>query len=165
MSVVRKYWFPIVAGVLVLAFAIGISYWFWWGYTRLPNIMRAPDATLQTLDGKEVSIHDTQGKVRVVEFYYANCPDICPLTTANMVQVQNRLKEKGLFGKDVEFISITFDPKNDTPERKSRPRRRPMDSACLWKRKRTARGCIPRRRCSWSMRRTTSAKCTRWAKR
>ena len=27
-----------------------------------------------------------------------------------MTQVQNQLKDKGTFGKDVEFLSITFDP-------------------------------------------------------
>ncbi len=33
----------------------------------------------------------------------ANCPDICPPTTYLMTQVQNQLKDKGTFGKDVEF--------------------------------------------------------------
>ncbi|MCX7569660.1 SCO family protein [Tumebacillus sp. DT12] len=116
MNVLRRAWFPVTAGLLALILIGGLVYWFWWGYTRLPISDRAPDVQLQTLNGEQVSFHEHAGKVRLVEFYYAKCPDICPVTTANMVQIQNRLKEKGLFGTEVEFVSITFDPTNDTPD-------------------------------------------------
>jgi len=33
-----------------------------------------------------------------------------------MVQLQERLKEKNLFGNEVRFVAVTFDPENDTPE-------------------------------------------------
>jgi protein SCO1 len=53
-------------------------------------------------------------KIVVVNFIYTNCPDICPLTSARMAQVQERLGDA--VGRDVFFLSISVDPEHDTPE-------------------------------------------------
>ncbi|ASS74099.1 SCO family protein [Tumebacillus algifaecis] len=102
--------------LLILAFLGGVGYWFWSGYTKLPILNRAPDFTLQNLAGQDVNFTDYNGKVRLVEFIYTNCPDICPITTAKMVNVQDDLKKKDLFGSKIQFVSVTFDPEFDTPE-------------------------------------------------
>src|SRR3546814_11684680 len=39
----------------------------------------ATDFTLQDADGKVVSRADLRGKVAVLHFIYAGCPDVCPL--------------------------------------------------------------------------------------
>lgn len=52
-------------------------------------------------------------KIAVVGYVFTNCPDICPLTTNNMRLVQERVKKEGI--KDVEFVTISFDPEFDTP--------------------------------------------------
>lgn len=54
-----------------------------------------------------------RGKIAVVGYIFTNCPDICPLTTNNMRLIQERLKEEKV--KDVEFVSISFDPLVDKP--------------------------------------------------
>jgi len=55
-----------------------------------------------------------RGRTVVLNFIYTNCPDICPLTTNNMRLIQAKLlKEKC---PNVEFVSISFDPENDSPE-------------------------------------------------
>ncbi len=82
----------------------------------LPVIKRAPDFTLQNIDGSDVRLRGLDGKVRLVEFMYTNCPDICPATTYNMVQIQKALKQEKLFAKQVHFISISFDTEHDTQE-------------------------------------------------
>jgi protein SCO1 len=74
------------------------------------------DFTLQNLDGKNVTLKDTDGKVRLVYFYYASCPDVCPATTYLLSQVQDKLKEKKAFGTKTAIYSITFDPVKDTTE-------------------------------------------------
>lgn len=114
----KKYGGKIVIAILLVIFISSLVYWFWWGATRLPSIGRAPDFTMQNLQGEPVSFHDSTGKIRVVEFFYANCPDICPITTANLVQMQNEIKEDDpkLIGNRIEFWAITFDPERDTPE-------------------------------------------------
>jgi len=55
----------------------------------------------------------TSGNVIVVGFIYANCPDICPMTTHNMNLIEQRLKTEQV--GDVKFVSITFDPDRDYP--------------------------------------------------
>ncbi|PWK06994.1 SCO family protein [Tumebacillus permanentifrigoris] len=102
--------------LFLLAIASG-SWWYWHSENqKLPVMLPAPNFTLQNIDGGNTTFHDEQGKVRLVEFFFANCPDICPLTTANMAHIQDQLKQKNEFGKDVEFVSISFDPERDTNE-------------------------------------------------
>lgn len=106
--------------IILLAAAIigGVAYWYWWGQTKLPVLDRAADFTMTNVKtGQPESFHETAGaRVKLVEFIYMNCPDICPATTLNMAKIQNELKTKKLFGKDVEFAAITFDPARDTPD-------------------------------------------------
>jgi protein SCO1/2 len=54
-----------------------------------------------------------KNKVTVVGFIYANCPDICPMTTHNMYLTQQRLKKNAI--DNVLFVSVTFDPDRDFP--------------------------------------------------
>lgn len=74
------------------------------------------DFTLQNLDGRNVTLKDTDGKARLVYFYFASCPDVCPLTTHLLSKVQDRLKEKDAFGTKTAILSITFDPVRDTTD-------------------------------------------------
>ena len=80
---------------------------------RLPVIGPAPDFDLTSQDGKRVRLADYSGKVTAVTFIFTECPDICPMLTSNMAQVQKSLGPD--FGKTVAFVSITIDPETDTP--------------------------------------------------
>ena len=66
--------------------------------------------------------HDTyqfgkdRTKLKLVEFVYTHCPDICPTTTQKMSDLKNDLQKAGVFGKDIRFLTITIDPYRDTPE-------------------------------------------------
>lgn len=106
--------------VIVLLFILvvgGIGYWFWLGSSKLPNLYRAENFTLTNVTtNKQGSLQELGNRVKLVEFLYVNCPDICPATTYNMAIIQDDLKKKNLFGKDVVFAGITFDPVRDTPE-------------------------------------------------
>src|SRR5712691_4325773 len=53
-------------------------------------------------------------QVVLINFLYVTCGDICPLMTANLVQVQAALGER--LGREVFMYSITLDPQADTPE-------------------------------------------------
>ncbi|MCL4549495.1 MAG: SCO family protein [Bacteroidetes bacterium] len=55
-----------------------------------------------------------KGKIVVMNFIFTNCPDICPLSTNNMRLIQERLNKEKI--SNVEFVSLSFDPNNDTPE-------------------------------------------------
>lgn len=82
----------------------------------MPAQGQGTDFTYADSDGNKVTLSDTNGKARLLYFFFASCPDVCPPTTALMSQVQDELKADGVFGKEVEFLSVTIDPDNDTPE-------------------------------------------------
>ncbi|KLU57262.1 electron transporter SenC [Paenibacillus sp. VT-400] len=84
---------------------------------KLPEIREIQSFSMENVDGSTVSLEDTQGKVRLFYFYFTSCPDVCPITTFTLSQVQDLLKEDDTFGKDVSFVSISFDPKVDTREK------------------------------------------------
>jgi protein SCO1/2 len=81
---------------------------------RLPVIGPAPSFALTSQDGTLVTLTALRGKVVAVSFIYTACPDICPLLTQKMVQVQDELGPD--FGAKIAFVSITLDPERDTPE-------------------------------------------------
>ena len=75
----------------------------------------APGFELEDADGNPVSLSDFDDKVVVLNFIYASCPDICPLHSDKVAAIQSSLNSSAM--KDmVQFISITTDPVNDTPE-------------------------------------------------
>ncbi|MDF2791358.1 MAG: manganese transporter, partial [Neobacillus sp.] len=71
--------------------------------------------TLVTQNGETFNFGEDK-KLKLVEFIYTNCPDICPTTTQKMVQLKSDLEKSNVFGKQIEFVTITIDPYRDTPE-------------------------------------------------
>ena len=81
--------------------------------TTAPDAL--PNVIVQTQDGKRVRFYDDliKGKVVLINFMFTSCTTQCPLTTANLVKVEEALGED--LGRDVAMISITVDPAVDTP--------------------------------------------------
>jgi protein SCO1/2 len=75
----------------------------------------APAFALQDADGRPVGLADLRGKVVVLHFIYASCPDVCPLHADRIAEVQHRVNQSPM-KEQVQFVSITTDPKTDTPE-------------------------------------------------
>lgn len=80
----------------------------------LPRIGPAPEFTLTTQDGQQLSLQGLRGKVVAVTFIYTSCADTCPLLTAKLVRLQNRFGAD--FGSKVFFVAVTVDPERDIPE-------------------------------------------------
>ncbi len=76
----------------------------------------APSTVLVDSAGKPFDLASLRGKVVLVSFVYTTCTGVCPGTTAAIARIQDVLKEEKLWGTSVEFVSITLDPKRDTPE-------------------------------------------------
>ncbi|WP_194542714.1 SCO family protein [Paenibacillus sp. FSL W7-1279] len=106
----------IILAIIIIIIAIG--YWLFASFYKpaLPVKMNSPAFSLSDLHGETVTEAQFDGKIRLTSFIFTRCPDICPATTANMVALQSELQKQGQFGNEVELVSITFDPKNDTPE-------------------------------------------------
>ena len=82
-----------------------------WGKGYLPN------ATVITQDGKTLQFYDDliKDKIFVISFLFTTCKDICPLATARLAELQEKLGDS--MGRDIFFYSISIDPETDTPER------------------------------------------------
>jgi len=67
--------------------------------------------------GERVTAKDFAGRYMMVYFGYTYCPDVCPMTLANMVQALDQLPQD--VAEKVVPIFITVDPKRDTVEQLS----------------------------------------------
>lgn len=84
-------------------------------YFEIVDEPQAPGFALQDADGDLVNLSDFAEKVVVLNFVYANCPDVCPLHAEKIASIQEKIAVTPM--KDmVQFVSITTDPKSDTPE-------------------------------------------------
>jgi protein SCO1 len=73
---------------------------------------RMPDFTLTDQAGRAVRLSSFEGQLVAVDFIYTRCPlpDVCPRLSANFARLQKR------FAGRIVLLSITLDPRHDTPE-------------------------------------------------
>jgi protein SCO1 len=123
---------PLLWGLLILLVAMGggLAAWpslskrlaktFGWGtisnqsqstLEMLGEYGEVPDFTLTERSGRQVTRADLRGKVWIVDFFYIECPDTCPLLSANMARLQDAWAQE----PDVRLVSISVDPEHDTP--------------------------------------------------
>uniref|UniRef100_UPI00333FC6FD SCO family protein n=1 Tax=Castellaniella defragrans TaxID=75697 RepID=UPI00333FC6FD len=69
--------------------------------------------TLQGAGGVTVTQADFSGKVVLLFFGYASCPDICPTTMAQLAQLTEAL---GPQADQVRIVFVSVDPHRDTPD-------------------------------------------------
>ncbi len=75
------------------------------------EVMDVPEFKLTDQNNQIITNRDMLGKVYVVEFFFTNCPTICPIMNQNLKEVEREINNQ-----DFGVISITIDPKRDTPE-------------------------------------------------
>jgi protein SCO1/2 len=69
--------------------------------------------TLTDHNGQSRSLSDFKGKVVVLFFGYTQCPDVCPTTMTELVEVKRLL---GADGDKLQAVFVTVDPARDTSE-------------------------------------------------
>jgi protein SCO1 len=74
----------------------------------------ATDFTLTDQDGRPFTLSSLGGKVVVMDFIFTDCPGPCPILSLKFSRLQERLGER--LGKEVMLLSVTIDPRRDTPE-------------------------------------------------
>jgi len=79
---------------------------------KLQIIRDAPNFSYTNYDGQTVSRDSLLGIIYVVDFFFTNCPSICPVMTSQLVRVQEAYKMDNL----VKIVSFSVDPESDTPE-------------------------------------------------
>lgn len=75
-----------------------------------------PVFSLTATDGTEFAFHErTRGRLTLLFFGYASCPDVCPVHLANIAAALDRLPP--LDRERIDVVFVTTDPERDTPER------------------------------------------------
>ncbi len=79
----------------------------------------APDFSLVNQDGKRISLKDFRGKALAITFIYAKCPlpEACIRMSTNFSDLANQVSADAELKDKIRFLSISFDPANDTPEK------------------------------------------------
>lgn len=78
-----------------------------------PVLLQVPDFALQDQHGQPFTLASMHGKVWVAGFIFTTCPSTCPKISRAMLELQQRYAHNGV---EVELVSFTVDPENDTPE-------------------------------------------------
>jgi len=79
-----------------------------------------PDFARNMAEGAPVALSTLKGKVIAVTFIYSRCPlpDYCPRMIENFRAVRQRFEPR--MAKELVLLTISFDPKYDTPDILSR---------------------------------------------
>lgn len=74
-----------------------------------------PDVELTDQYGRKHRLYRDllQGRTVAANTFFAGCSDVCPLSTAKMLELQALLGDR--VGRDIAFYSFSVDPQQDTP--------------------------------------------------
>ncbi len=77
-----------------------------------------PDFKLLNQSNHAVDLNQFRGRVIVMTFIYTRCPlaDFCPRMSHNFAKIDNALKSDPRLYKNTHLLSVSFDPKYDTPK-------------------------------------------------
>ncbi|WP_066259808.1 SCO family protein [Neobacillus drentensis] len=120
-----KTWHNTFACFLVLLFGFGLFYFGTNGFqaftaetARVNKLIdekpKFPDVTFEDSKGRKYSIAEFEDKYVFITFLYTSCTTVCPQLEMNMSKVYDKVPTKYI-GKDVVFLSISFDPTRDDP--------------------------------------------------
>lgn len=78
---------------------------------------RIPDFKLVNQDGKTIRLADFAGKALLVTFIYTRCPmpNFCPRLSSQFARIQDELKKHPDEYEKTHLLTVSFDPKYDTP--------------------------------------------------
>jgi protein SCO1 len=88
------------------------------GSYTLEVIQRAPSGKVLDVDGRVYPLDQYMtGKITLLSFIYTYCVDPvgCPLAFQTFIGLRERLSATPNVARQVRFVSLSFDPTNDTP--------------------------------------------------
>jgi protein SCO1/2 len=84
-----------------------------WNESKMDTVFQTiPAFTLVDEKGKEFTSSNLTNKIYVANFFFTRCTTICPKLNSQV----NRVSDAFLNNDDIQFISISVDPKFDQPE-------------------------------------------------
>lgn len=92
------------------------------GSYLLPPIRDAADGSVLLADGRPSKLHqEFDGKYVILSFIFTSCSDVsgCPLATGVLHQLHRELRKTPELDGRVRLVTLSFDPKHDTPKQMS----------------------------------------------
>ncbi|MGH8396864.1 MAG: SCO family protein [Gammaproteobacteria bacterium] len=83
-----------------------------WGLTNITGHMPPLQFTLTRDDGQVINQDAYRGKLVLLYFGYTHCPDVCPLTLADLSKALKQLSPQA---DQVRILFVSVDPTRDTP--------------------------------------------------
>ena len=80
----------------------------------VPRIRLAPGFSLTTQTDEQLTNEDLRGHFVLYNFLYTGCPEPCSHLNDTMREIQARLGEIETAEIPIKFVTISFDPENDT---------------------------------------------------
>lgn len=114
-----------IAAILVLLFGFVLFYMGTDGFRAFTeetarvnqlneNKPKFPEVTMEDSKGRTYSFSEFENQYVFITFLYTACTTVCPQLELNMAEVYQQVPQKYL-GKDITFLSISFDPARDDP--------------------------------------------------
>ena len=66
---------------------------------------------LTSADEQPITEANLRGKVTLINFFFSSCPNVCPRVTSQLAALYKKVQDN----PDLQFLSISIDPKRDTP--------------------------------------------------
>lgn len=102
----------IIVGIVLTIVIVGLVFWFKArNADQLYTVMKVPEFEMINQNHQAINNSTLKGKIYIVEFFFTNCPTICPVMNQNIKQIVDEISSDQL-----AVVSITIDPKRDTPE-------------------------------------------------
>jgi len=79
----------------------------------LKKIKTVPNFSFINQNAQKFTNYNLKGNISIIDFMFTNCPGPCPIMANNMKELYDDHSEV----HQVQFISITVDPKNDDIKR------------------------------------------------
>ena len=104
----------ILAGILAVFLLLGPQREYSFQGSLIEPPVAAPQFELTDMNGQTFQLSQLSNQVVVMFFGYTGCPDVCPVTLTEFLQIRSKL---GDAADQVSFVFVTVDPERDTPER------------------------------------------------
>lgn len=105
----RRFWSITICSLLVAACGAEPRF----RSTDITGVEYGSRLELTDHTGRRRTLEDFRGKAVVLFFGFAQCPDVCPTTLA---QISGALKELGTDADRVQVLFVTVDPERDSPQ-------------------------------------------------
>ena len=83
----------------------------------VPRIRLAPGFSLTDQNGGQLTNEDLRGQFVLYNFIYTDCPEPCGNLNQTMQEIQTRIDETELGDIPISYVTISFNPETDTPDK------------------------------------------------